>query len=66
MANIEDAINDIETDIDLQTNRIDNVEDDVFQNTNEIFSKYWCTKLKCSVYSLAVLNFYGHASRNFS
>ena len=44
--NIEDDINDIENDLDLQTNRIDNVEDDVSQNTNEIFNKYWRTHVE--------------------
>ena len=63
--NIEDDINDIESDLDLQTNRIDNVEDNVSQNTDEIFSKYWCTILKHSVYSLTALTLNGHASRNY-
>ena len=65
VANIEDDINDIESDLDLQTNRIDNVEDNMSQNTDEIFSKYWCTMLKRPIYSWAALTSYGHASRNF-
>ena len=65
VANIEDDINDIESDLDLQTNRIDNVEDNVSQNTDEIFSKYRCTILKHSVYSLTALTLYGHASHNY-
>ena len=37
MENIEDDINDIETDLDLQTARISHVQDDVSQNTIQIF-----------------------------
>ena len=37
MINVEDAVDDLETDIDQQNDRINNVEDDVSVNSNNIF-----------------------------
>ena len=37
---MEDEIDDIETDLDLQTNRIDNVEDDVSEK-HKYYNRYF-------------------------
>ena len=50
---MEDEIEDVETDLDLQTNRIDNVEDDVSENTNTIIGNRWWRFLRI-VYKVCV------------
>ena len=40
MTNVEDAVDDLETDIDQQNDRINNVDDDVSVNSNNIFGNY--------------------------
>ena len=51
VANIEDDINDIETDLDLQTTRISHVEDDVSQNTIQIFGILFRINLVIGMYN---------------